>query len=91
MSKKPYQNETVPIAEAARRVGTREQSLRMQMQQGKFPPGWAYQTEKGTWVYIIPRNRFEAWMNGTFIDIEALIKAIVDEINNRYRLQLRAS
>ena len=63
--------ESVPLTEAARRMGRRADEvsarLRYCTQHNLFCPfGYALPPprEDGQWAYIIPRNRFEWFMNG---------------------------
>lgn len=89
MSKNSYKGRTIPVNDVSLQVQMRPQNLRKLIREDKFPPGFAYQNEYGDWRYVVLEDRFKAWMNGTFVDTEVLIKAIVDEIDNRYKLQLR--
>lgn len=55
--------ETITVAEAAARMGTSPEHLRWLIREQKVPFGLTFPTGSIT-RYIIPRGRFEAWVNG---------------------------
>lgn len=70
------ERETVPLKEAARRMGQGTESLTAHLRACAMrgvacpigfalPPG----TDRGQWSYIIPRKRFEAYMGGLDLSV----------------------
>lgn len=51
------------VNEAARRMGASPQFVRIGLQQGKFPFGYALKMST-RWTYWISRERFDAYMEG---------------------------
>lgn len=55
---------TVPVVEAAARMGVTPMFLRIGLREGKFPFGTAVRMPGGRWSYYINRQRFELYMAG---------------------------
>lgn len=55
------------IKEAAAVLGVHEQFLRIGLQQGRFPFGFAVKMQKH-WSYFIYEDKLLAWMKGELID-----------------------
>lgn len=53
----------IKIREAAQILGVSEQFIRIGIQQGKLPFGTCIKVNQ-RWNYVIPRERFEAYVNG---------------------------
>ena len=71
MARTSKEKETVPVEEAARRLGINGDNLRRKMRYCclhgiTFPLGFALppDTSNGEWTFCIPRRRFEAYMSG---------------------------
>ena len=48
----------LPIMKAAKLLGINHQSLRLGLQQGRFPWGYAIHTSENRWVYFINAKKF---------------------------------
>jgi len=53
----------IKVSEAAQILGVSDQLVRIGIQQGKLPFGTCIKVNQ-RWNYIIPRERFEAYVNG---------------------------
>lgn len=53
--------ERLTCEQAANLMGVKTQFIRLGLQQGRFPFGWAVQTGKqtGSWTYWIGKTKFE--------------------------------
>ena len=76
MPRKRQDQETVPLTEAARRLGMGYDSLRDKLRYCclhgiTFPLGFAIPPTRPNenWDYIIPRQRFEAYMSGQDLNL----------------------
>jgi len=55
----------LPVEEAAGRLGLAPQTLRVGLQQGRFPFGTAIKRpESSQYTYYINKAQFERWVNG---------------------------
>lgn len=55
---------TVPVVEAAARMGVTPMFLRIGLREGKFPFGTAVRMPGGRWSYYINATRFERYLAG---------------------------
>ena len=55
--------ERISVSEAAKILGCNPQAVRIGMQRGLVPFGFAYKNDK-KWSYIIPRSRLQAYIEG---------------------------
>ena len=69
-------NETIPLSEAAARMGRSPAELANRLRKCAltgvtFPLGFALPpgNDRGQWIYVIPRKRFEAYMNGLDLSV----------------------
>lgn len=56
------------VSEAAKQLGMNPQTLRLALQQGKFPFGTAIRTSEKRYVYFIHEQRLIKYMEGRDID-----------------------
>ena len=52
------------VSEAAKKLGMNTQTLRLALQQGKFPFGEAIKTSEKRYVYVIFEERLEKYLKG---------------------------
>lgn len=52
------------VDEAAKKLEMNVQTLRLALQQDKFPFGRAIKTSENRWTYWIDRNRLEKFLKG---------------------------
>lgn len=55
---------TIPVVEAAARMGVTPMFLRIGLREGKFPFGTAVRMPGGRWSYYINATRFERYLAG---------------------------
>lgn len=82
-SKKPAQPEMITPNEVAKRLGVTPNHVRVELQKGTFPVGWAYRPSGLKWVYCIPRAAFEKLMEGTYADanlIATLLERALEQL-----------
>jgi transcriptional regulator with XRE-family HTH domain len=56
--------EDMKVREAARRLGKSQQFIRVSLQNGDAPFGFATKLTGNNYTYCIPRMRFENWLTG---------------------------
>lgn len=56
------QIETISVEEAARILGANPQFVRLGLQQGRLPFGVAVRGSGGRFSYLIPKAKFEKWL-----------------------------
>lgn len=56
--------ENVLVSDAAKKMGTTPQTLRLALQQRLFPFGEAIKTSEKRYTYYISRERFEKYLKG---------------------------
>lgn len=52
------------VSDAAKQLGLNTQTLRLGLQQGKFPFGEAIKTSENRYTYYVNRVRLEKYMKG---------------------------
>lgn len=52
------------VSEAAKELGMNTQTLRLALQQGKFPFGEAIKTSDNRYTYYVNRTRLEKYLKG---------------------------
>lgn len=52
------------VSEAAKKLGMNTQTLRLALQQSKFPFGVAVKTSENRWTYYINQERLEQYLLG---------------------------
>lgn len=56
------------VSEAAKELGMNTQTLRLGLQQDKFPFGVAIRTSENRYTYYVNRNRLERYLGGGYED-----------------------
>lgn len=57
------------VSEAAKKLGMNTQTLRLALQQDKFPFGVAVKTSENRWTYYINEQRLENYLLGLDVDL----------------------
>ena len=57
------------VSEAAKKLGLNTQTLRLALQQGRFPFGEAIQTSEKRYVYYINEKRLDLYLEGRDLDV----------------------
>lgn len=64
MANVPTPPEMITPEKMSSRCGMSAENIRNALRQGKFPVGFAFRADGGTWRYYIPRAEFENWLGG---------------------------
>lgn len=68
------------VEEAAKKLGMSTQTLRLALQQGKFPFGTAVKTSEKRFTYYVNPARLHRYLQGEDVTLEDKERSVMDDV-----------